>query len=139
MLQKSESIASLAKSLVAFQAEVENIKKGSKNPFFKSKYASLADILGVVREPLAKNGLAFCQFPSSDNELTTIIIHESGEYLADSIKMKPVKDDPQGTGSAITYMRRYALGAALGLNIEDDDDGNAASYTPATNNYSYKK
>lgn len=41
--------------------------------------------------------------------------------------MKPVKDDPQAVGSAITYMRRYALGAVLGLNIDNDDDGNAAS------------
>lgn len=45
----------------------------------------------------------------------------------DTVNIQPVKNDPQAVGSAITYMRRYALGAILGLNIEDDDDGNAAA------------
>lgn len=126
-MNKSESIREISKALVAFQSEVETIKKSAKNPFFKSKYASLADILNVIREPLAKNGLAFAQFPTGNSELETIIMHESGEFISSSCQMQPAKNDPQAIGSAITYMRRYALGAILGLNIEGDDDGNAAS------------
>ena len=54
-------------------------------------------------------------------------MHESGEFIMETYQMKPVKNDPQGIGSSITYQRRYALGAVLGLNIDDDDDGNGAS------------
>jgi len=57
-----------------------------------------------------------------------MLIHvDSGEYLMDTYEMKPTKDDPQGIGSSITYQRRYAIGAILSLNIDEDDDGNSAS------------
>lgn len=64
--------------------------------------------------------------PDGDG-LTTIVMHESGEWIMATAKLELSKPDPQGQGSAITYMRRYALSAALGLVTEDDDDGNAAS------------
>ncbi len=127
MIDKSESISNLAAALVQFQMSVEKIKKQAKNPFFKSSYATLAQILDAIKTPLADNKLAFSQFPSGDNKLTTILMHESGEYLMATVDMKPAKEDPQALGSAITYMRRYALGAVLGLNIDNDDDGNLAS------------
>jgi hypothetical protein len=126
-MEHSESIKNLAVSLCAFQGEVENIKKTETNPFFKSKYASLADILGVIRQPLVDNGLSFVQFPKGHCGLETMLMHVSGEWLSESYEMKPIKDDPQGAGSVITYQRRYALGAILGLNIDTDDDGNAGS------------
>lgn len=126
-MEKSESIKQLASALCKFQGEVETIKKGATNPFFKSKYATLADILDVIRQPLANNGLSFVQFPKGVHGLETMLMHTSGEYLAESYEMKPTKDDPQGAGSVITYQRRYALGAVLGLNIDEDDDGNKAS------------
>lgn len=126
-MEKSESIKNLAAALCKFQGEVGKINKDAANPFYKSKYASLANILDVIREPLAANNLAFAQFPSGENELTTILMHSSGEYLTESYTMKPVKNDPQSLGSAITYQRRYAIGAILGLNIDEDDDGNKAS------------
>lgn len=138
MIEKSESISSLASALVQFQLSVEKIKKSAKNPFFKSTYATLAQILDAIKQPLADNKLAFSQFPSGENQLTTILMHESGEYMMSTVDMKPAKEDPQALGSAITYMRRYALGAVLGLNIDNDDDGNLASgrsltgATPAT-------
>ncbi len=118
-------------ALCKFQGSVETIVKTATNPFFKSKYANLADILDVIREPLQVNGLSFVQFPVEENGLTTMLMHESGEYIQATYFMKPVKNDPQGQGSAITYQRRYALGAILGLNIDDDDDGNQASKQPA--------
>jgi len=130
-MEKSESIKNLAIALCKFQGTVETIVKTATNPFFKSKYANLADILDVIREPLQVNGLSFVQFPEGESGLTTMLMHESGEHITATYIMKPVKNDPQGQGSAITYQRRYALGAILGLNIDDDDDGNGASKQPS--------
>lgn len=129
-MNKSESIKELSTALCNFQASVEKIKKNEVNPFFKSKYASLADILDVIRQPLADNGLSFVQFPKGRYGLDTMLMHTSGEWISESYEMQPTKDDPQGAGSVITYQRRYALGAILGLNIDEDDDGNKASEPP---------
>lgn len=126
-MNKSESIKELATALCAFQSEVEKIKKTATNPFFKSKYATLSDILDVIREPLAQNGLSFVQFPAGKYGLETMLMHSSGEWISQGYIMKPVKTDPQGAGSVITYQRRYALGAILGLNIDVDDDSNLTS------------
>jgi len=126
-MTKSESIKAIATALCSFQSEVEKIKKTEVNPFFKSKYASLADILDVIREPLTSNGLSFVQFPSGKYGLETMLMHISGEWLSGYYEMEPTKHDPQGAGSVITYQRRYALGAILGLNIDEDDDANKAS------------
>jgi hypothetical protein len=125
---KSATIGEIAKALSTFHIKVDKIKKDSTNPFFKSKYASLSNILDVIDIPLTESGLSFAQFPTDENGLTTILMHESGEYLESNYKMNPVKNDPQGVGSCITYQRRYALSAILGLNIDDDDDGNHATH-----------
>ncbi len=128
-MNKSESIKALATALQLFQVKVGKIKKDAKNPFFKSTYASLSNILDAIADPLAESGLAFSQLPEGDNGLTTILIHsESGEFIESTYMMKPVKDDPQGRGSVITYQRRYALASILGLNIDEDDDGNTATH-----------
>lgn len=127
-MEKSESIKNIATALVKFQTLVGKIKKDSNNPFFKSKYADLSGILDSIHQPLIDCALTVNQFPTGKHELTTIVIHgESGEYLMSTYEMTPVKNDPQGLGSCITYQRRYALGAALSLNIDEDDDGNKAS------------
>jgi hypothetical protein len=126
-MEKSESIKNIAIALNEFQRDVETIKKTETNPFFKSKYASLNDILNVIRQPLADNGLSFVQFPNGKYCLETMLLHVSGEWLSESYEMEPTKKDPQGAGSVITYQRRYALGAILGLNIDVDDDANKAS------------
>lgn len=131
-MQKSESIKELSIALCKFQGAVETIKKENTNPFFKSKYADLSSILDVIRTPLSESGLSFVQFPKGEHELETMLMHVSGEWISESYFMTPSKNDPQGLGSAITYQRRYALGAILGLNIDEDDDGNKAS-EPAKN------
>lgn len=126
-MERSESIKEIASALCKFQQEVGKVKKDSKNPFFKSKYASLADILDVIQKPLSECGLSIMQMPKGDNELETILMHNSGEWILSSYVMRPVKNDPQSIGSCITYQRRYAIGSILNLNIDDDDDANKAS------------
>jgi len=128
-MEKSESIKEIAIALSKFQSEVPNISKDGSNPFFKSKYATLSNILETIKKPLIDNNLSYSQFPSGEHGLTTILMHSSGEWMQDTYKMTPIKNDPQGLGSAITYQRRYALGSILGLNIDEDDDGNKASET----------
>lgn len=128
LYEQSESIGNLAKALVTFHGGIESIPKDSNNPFFKSKYASLDTIIETIRPHLTKAGLTFAQFPIGSNALTSIIIDsESGEWIRATYSMQPSKNDPQGVGSAITYMRRYALGAMLGLTTTVDDDANSAS------------
>ncbi len=126
-MERSESIKEIANALCKFQQEVGKIKKSANNPFFKSKYATLSDILDVIQEPLSNSGLSVMQLPVGENELETIVMHISGEFISSKYTMRPTKNDPQGVGSCITYQRRYALGAALSLNIDEDDDGNKAS------------
>lgn len=129
-MNTSESIKSIAVALVAFHKEVGKIPKDANNPFFKSRYASLSCILEVISEPLINNGLTLVQFPDGENGLTSRLCHTSGEWMEATYSMRPSKDDPQGRGSALTYQRRYAVGAILTLNIDEDDDGNAGSKQP---------
>jgi hypothetical protein len=129
MFEKSDSIAKLAEALSKAQGEIEGAKKDSENPFFKSKYADLASVWEACREPLSKNGLSVSQFPVESESpgitLVTVLMHSSGEYIISSYSV-PCKPDAQNVGLALTYMRRYALAAAVGIYAEDDD-GNAAS------------
>lgn len=114
-------------ALSDFQAKCPLIKKDASNPFFKSKYAPLDSILPIVLPLLKECGLVVSQIPN-ETTLKTIIAHiESGEVLEGNADLILDKQNPQGHGSAITYMRRYALVSMLGLNTEEDDDGNKAS------------
>jgi len=122
-MEKSESIINIAKSLIEFSIKVGKIKKDEKNPFFKSSYASLSAIQDAIQLPLAESGMALTQVPDGDC-LTTLLIHaETGEFLQATYNIHASKNDPQGIGSAITYARRYAIGAILNLNIDSDNDG----------------
>lgn len=126
-MKQSDSIINLAQSLAKFHVMVGKISKDSTNPFFKSKYAGLPNVLEAIQEPLKEAGLVFTQFPHGDELCTTLIDIETGEFMQAGFKMLPVKNDPQAQGSAITYTRRYALVSILGLNVDDDDDGNKAT------------
>ena len=128
-MQKSESIAALAAALAKAQGEMENADKNSQNPHFRSKYADLAEIINTVRPVLAKHGLSVTQFPAyadGNASVETVLAHESGEWMSGVCSSPVVKADPQGVGSALTYLRRYSLSAVCGI-AQEDDDANAAS------------
>jgi len=128
----SPEIGELADALSKAQGMMKSAKKTESNPFFKSKYADLAEVWDTIREPLAKNNLAVTQ--TTDFEVGvasvvivhTILVHKSGQWIEGIIKMPLVKSDPQGIGSAMTYARRYGLSAIVGVASEEDDDGEAA-------------
>jgi hypothetical protein len=131
-MNKSDNIAELAKALSKAQADMSGAKKSSNNPFFKSKYADLKEVIECVKEPFADNGLSFVQFPISNDGFAgveTVIMHSSGEWISNEYMLKVSKNDPQGIGSAITYARRYALQAACGVPSEDDDGESAMGRT----------
>lgn len=121
---KSEGIGQLAKALSQAQGQMQSAKRTSENPYFRSRYADLSQLIDVARKPLADNGLAVSQLvvPQLEYaEIQTVLMHESGEWIASGIQLQPTKPDPQGMGSAITYARRYAYAAILGIASEDDD------------------
>jgi hypothetical protein len=128
-MNKSEQINELADALSKAQASFEGAKKDRNNPFFKSKYADLASILDAVRDAMGKNGLSFSQIPTKAEGdkiiLQTLVMHKSGQWISGDYPVLVAKMDAQGLGSAITYARRYALQAMLGVAAEDDD-GEAA-------------
>lgn len=126
-METSSSIKAISAALLTFSIKVDKIKKNTENPYFKSKYAALPDILDAISIPLQESGLILTQHPDGDG-LTTMLIHaESGEFFKSTGIMHPTKSDPQAIGSAITYQRRYSIGSILNLNIDEDDDGNKAS------------
>ena len=124
----SENIAELAVALAKAQSENGIVIKDAANPFFKSKYATLASVWEAVRPALTKNGLSVIQMPSHDEHgyyVETMMIHGSGQWIKNRTYMKVVKDDPQGVGSLISYARRYAL-QAMTMVCPEDDDGEVA-------------
>jgi len=124
-MNQSESIAELAKALNKVQSEHLFALTDKENPFFKSKYADLSSVWSVARDPLIKNGLSVVQTFDVGNNMMPIIVttllHTSGEWIRGSLEMPILKADPQAVGSSITYGRRYALSAMLGICPEDDD------------------
>ena len=129
----SENIAELAVALAKAQSENGIVIKDAANPFFKSKYATLASVWEAVRPALTKNGLSIVQMPSHDEHgyyVETMMIHGSGQWIKNRTYMKVVKDDPQGVGSLISYARRYALQAMTMVCPEDDDGEVAMGRTP---------
>lgn len=116
-------------ALIKAQSEMGKAKKTSNNPFFKSKYADLAEIIDVTKDVLTANGLGIIQSPGGNGSQITVtarIIHISGQWIEDTLTLNATKNDPQQAGSAITYGRRYQLAALFNI-AQEDDDGNCAS------------
>jgi len=133
----SEQLNELGAALAKAQAIMATAKKDSQNPFFRSSYADLASVWEACREPLTQNGLSVAQFPGFEPGnpptalVTTILLHTSGQWMAETAGA-PLPDqtrkdgsvekaNAQGVGSAITYLRRYALAAVASVSPADDD------------------
>lgn len=129
-MDRSESIGELAGALAKAQGKIRDAVKDQENPFFKSSYATLSSIWNAARGPLSENGLSVVQLTRIDGDdlfLDTLLLHASGEWIGSEYPLRPVKNDPQGIGSALTYARRYALSAMVGITADEDDDGNEGS------------
>jgi len=128
-MEQSETINELAAALSKAQGQIKGALKDSANPFFKSKYADLASVWDACRAQLSENGLAVvqatCDSPTGISVVTQLS-HSSGQWIRGHLTLEPKDKTPQGYGSAITYARRYALAAIVGV-APEDDDGNAAS------------
>jgi hypothetical protein len=125
-MNKSESIGALATALAKVQGVIEGASKDASNPFFKSKYSTLAAVWEVIRKPLSENGLAIVQtgVPNEDQSIVSIettLIHSSGEWISGIMSAKLAKQDSQSVGSAVSYLRRYSLSSVCGVYSEDDD------------------
>jgi hypothetical protein len=113
------------------------LAKKAFKPVFKNrqghnyKYADLETIFDAIRDALEDQDLLLIQQGEVINGLDyirTIIVSGSGEEVDFGVTpIKAVKPDAQSFGSGLTYARRYAVGMALGLTPEDDDDGKLAS------------
>lgn len=131
-METSEKFSSFFMALRAFQKECPPIKKDASNDYFGSKYATYEKIWASIRELVFEHGFAvshgFTPYEKGVG-ITTLIVHESGEWLKTTAPLPLQKLDPQGVGSAQTYGERINLKGLLGLAIEDgtDDDGNLAS------------
>jgi len=128
-MQTSENVDKIFPALIKAQSEMGNAKKNCTNPFYKSKYADLAEMIDVTKEVLFANKMAIIQSPEGTGNTASIncrIIHESGQWLEGTITLPLSKNDPQQAGTAITYARRYQLAALFNI-AQEDDDGNEGS------------
>jgi hypothetical protein len=129
-MKTSENIKNLSTALLQAQKNITFAGKNARNPHFKNTYADLTAVIDAIKTALNDAGIVFMQTPSpSENgtlALTTRLIHaETGEFMEDTGVCPLPKSDPQGYGSAMTYMRRYSLASICGL-YQDDDDGEQA-------------
>lgn len=124
----------IATALLKAQTEMSNPKKGSTNPFFKSKYADLNSIREAVIPVLNSNGISVLQpivHTDGKNFVKTILLHESGELMESLTEIVYNKiNDAQAQGSGISYARRYALQSFVCVGADDDDGHRAVQNKP---------
>ena len=128
-MDKSEDVKEIAKAMNKLQAEMEFAIKDVQA--FKYKYADMANIWEVLKDPLTRNGLMISQDAFTDingTNVQTLVIHaESGQWIKSRSLAVPGGDKTaHGCGSSITYGKRYQLCALLGIQVDDDDDGQRA-------------
>ena len=138
-MKQSDHLNELAKALAEFQADMPAISKShtAKIPTKSGKeysysYADLADTVAAAAPKLAAHGLSVSQMPEwvdGLDVLTTRVMHASGQWVESTMRLFLADETPQAHGSAITYARRYAYCAALGIVADEDDDGAAATHT----------
>ena len=127
-MNQSVTIGALALALSKAQGEIKGAVKDSANPFFKAKFADLSSVRDACQEALTKYGIAYVQSPSAEGakvSITTLLCHESGEWVSGTITATGKDESAQSVGSVITYLRRYALASMAGVAPEDDDGESA--------------
>ncbi len=130
-MAQSEIINELAAALSKAQGEMQAAIKDKINPFFKSSYADLGSVWDAARPVLSKYGLCVMQTTEMTTDgskiiMVTTLAHTSGQWVKSFLPLNPSKNDSQGVGAAITYLRRYSLSAIVGVVCDDDDDGETA-------------
>lgn len=133
-MDKSEEIDKLAIALAKFQGSLEQpslnseVKVKTKTGLeYKFKYADLSECKRAAKQPLADNELAVCQLIEDDYSIRTILLHSSGQWISSKVRMPSNTADAQSIGSSITYAKRYAFCAILGIVADDDEDANIAN------------
>jgi hypothetical protein len=137
MTDHSEHLNELAAALAKAQAQMRAAdadgvgqieREGSPQAY---RYATLTSVWNTARKPLTRNGLSVLQACEPGNRgelrLTTTLLHESGQWVSGTEVVPISAPTPQAFGSALTYARRYGLAAMVGLCVEEDDDGLAAT------------
>lgn len=131
ILSQSSDLDQLATALAIAQGSIQGAVKDRTNPAFKSSYADLASVWDACRAALSANGLSVSQHPGRLEDgsatVTTILLHKSGQHISSVCAALPRDQSPAAVGSVVTYLRRYALAAAVGV-APEDDDGQAASH-----------
>lgn len=135
-MNKSENINHLATALAKVQAKLPKVAFDAKNPFLKNSYATLGALVGSSLPIIAEVGLSIVQFPTSQEGrvgVHSILMHESGEYLEDTVTLVPEVQKGlsinQAAGVTITYLRRYSWASILGLISDEDNDGDTHAVT----------
>lgn len=139
---QSDQVNDLFTAIAKAQGEMSAVPFDKKNPHYNSAYASLSATQEMVRAPLAKHNLAIVQSVSYEENnyyLETRLVHGSGQWISDKIKLMIDRQNMQGLGSAVTYAKRYTLQAILGICGDEDDDGNGAAGKPIDNELKKEK
>lgn len=127
MSEEQNSISKVATALSKLQGEILNATKDKQG--YNYSYADLAQILDISRPLMSKHGLSLTQMPTTQADgkigLTSLLMHDSGQCIESFFEL-PIEaaakmSTAQACGSVITYMRRYALAAILGIAQTDED------------------
>jgi ERF superfamily protein len=137
MTERSEQINELAAALAKAQAKFKHVSKDKTAKIemraggsYTYRYADLGNTWDTGRAALTENGLSVVQSPSYEDgwlSLETMLLHASGQFICSTMKTRASENDVKSLGSAITYLRRYAFAAMIGLVADEDDDGDASN------------
>jgi hypothetical protein len=123
-----EKMNDLIAALIKAQSEIQHASKDGNNPYFKSGYATLEQVISTVKPPLNNNGIYFQQQSHDCEEGVCIetVFYGHNAMLKTGKVTIPTDRTPQGRGSGLTYAKRYSLSLACGIGHQKDDDANLA-------------
>lgn len=132
----SENLDQIATALSKLQSELPSAKKD--NSGYGYNYSDLNTVIETAKPYLVKNGLAVTQLLGNDEKgnpaVTTIVLHSSGQFLKSTIALESIDmkgcNKVQGAGATLSYLRRYAYQAALGMASEDNDASSEKAVIP---------